>query len=129
MSYRRAVAIVLRGQSVLMVEHLHKGRRYWTLPGGGVEPGETEAQAALRELQEETGLRGSLERELYRRPGETAYLCAVPSDQQPVLGSDPEIEEGSAMLQAVGWIQLSDLVNDVQGRLFIPALSAQERGF
>lgn len=33
------------------------GFRWWITPGGGIEPGESGAEAALRELSEETGLR------------------------------------------------------------------------
>jgi ADP-ribose pyrophosphatase YjhB (NUDIX family) len=40
------------------------GRRVWGLPKGRVEPGETAAQAALREVAEETGITGVIEREL-----------------------------------------------------------------
>lgn len=29
--------------------------RWWVTPGGGIDPGETEAQAAVREVAEETG--------------------------------------------------------------------------
>ena len=41
----------------------------WSFPKGKLHPGETEAQAALREVQEETGLRCRLGREV----GTTAY--------------------------------------------------------
>jgi 8-oxo-dGTP diphosphatase len=36
----------------------------WTLPKGKLEPGETEAEGALREVEEETGLRCELGPEL-----------------------------------------------------------------
>lgn len=32
------------------------GSSWWVTPGGGIDPGETPAQAAVREVQEETGL-------------------------------------------------------------------------
>jgi 8-oxo-dGTP diphosphatase len=42
---------------LLMIRRAHDpGRGLWSVPGGRVEPGETDAQALVRELEEETGL-------------------------------------------------------------------------
>ena len=49
----RATVICEQDRHILLVR---KPRCCWTLPGGKVEPGETKAAAAVRELHEETGL-------------------------------------------------------------------------
>jgi 8-oxo-dGTP diphosphatase len=49
----RATVICEQNRHILLVR---KPKRRWTLPGGKVERGETTSGAALRELQEETGL-------------------------------------------------------------------------
>ena len=54
------LAVALRGPSVLLVKRANPpDAGLWGYPGGKVEPGETVAEAAMRELQEETGLIGS----------------------------------------------------------------------
>jgi 8-oxo-dGTP pyrophosphatase MutT (NUDIX family) len=60
----------------------------WSFPKGKLEPGEAEEEAALREVEEETGLRCRLERELattrYRdgrgRPKTVRYWLMTPLD-------------------------------------------------
>ncbi len=58
---RRAVRVVLTDDAgrVLLFEDSDPGvpgSRWWMTPGGGIDPGETLAQTAVRELAEETGL-------------------------------------------------------------------------
>ncbi|WP_457278983.1 NUDIX hydrolase [Polaromonas sp. P5_D5] len=53
--------VLNRAKSLLLFRFAHKtgalkGKDYWATPGGGLEPGETFAEAAVRELKEETGI-------------------------------------------------------------------------
>lgn len=51
------LAVVLREGAALLVQRANPPDQHlWGFPGGKVEPGETVAEAAVRELAEETGL-------------------------------------------------------------------------
>ena len=59
---RRAARVLLvdRDERLLLLrggDPAQPGLRYWFTPGGGLDPGESPAQGAARELFEETGLR------------------------------------------------------------------------
>jgi 8-oxo-dGTP diphosphatase len=52
---------VFRGNTVLLVERGKPPRAgLWSLPGGHIEPGEAAVAAALRELDEETGVAAAM---------------------------------------------------------------------
>ncbi|KNX39200.1 NUDIX hydrolase [Luteipulveratus halotolerans] len=52
------VLLVDEHERVLMFEDSDAGvgARWWILPGGGIDPGESDLEAVLREVREETGL-------------------------------------------------------------------------
>lgn len=110
----RAANVVLGPeQTLLVIRRVKEGRRYCVLPGGGVEPNEQPADSALRELQEETGLVGQIDRKLWtvEHPDRVAhyYLTTVNTSAGMRLGG-PERERMSlANTYEPTWIQLGDL--------------------
>lgn len=86
-----------RGRLLLIQRAQEPGRGLWSLPGGRVEPGETDEQAVTREVWEETGLRvrpGRLLGRVLRPAGNGAefaiadYLCEVVGPEEPRGASD-----------------------------------------
>lgn len=90
----RSVVFVVRNGKILMEKLFYDGRSFFSIPGGGIEPGETPEQAAIRELKEECGLDGTIIRklaEIYNN-GRTEHVfeASVPEDQNAITGYDPE---------------------------------------
>lgn len=69
------------GRLLLIRRRNDPGRGLWSVPGGRVEPGESDAEAVVREMAEETGLvvePGPLVGRVRRGPYAIAdYRCAV----------------------------------------------------
>ncbi len=95
----RCSAAIVQDRKILLVEHhfFGDGGRYWILPGGRQEPGETDNETVSREAQEETGLIVRVERSLLEessaRGGKyncyKTYLC-TPMEGTAQPGYEPE---------------------------------------
>jgi 8-oxo-dGTP diphosphatase len=117
----RVCGVILRDDKILMVQHQDRGRIYWTLPGGGVESGETPQQAVVREAWEETGLSASVVQFLFSEPYNhglcECYLLEISETDEPVLGADPEemkLSTEEKKLQSVAWKPIDSLSEDRQ---------------
>jgi ADP-ribose pyrophosphatase YjhB (NUDIX family) len=107
---------IVRDHHVLLIKHTEhlNGHSYWLIPGGGIEPGETEEQCVRREMQEETCLSVHVERLLLDEPNthggiyqrRKTYLCHV-LDGEARPGFEPE-EDASAVygITEVAWFDL-----------------------
>ena len=60
----RAGVVLIEDGKVALIERHRAGKHYFVFPGGGVDAGETPEQAAIREMEEETGLRVTVLRKL-----------------------------------------------------------------
>ncbi len=116
----RACAAVLHDDKILMVHHQNGSHTYWTLPGGGVDEGETLEQAAIREVKEESGLDVTVAELLFMEEYEFGrsycYLARLTGEAtEPTLAFLPEAESiFGTMVRSVAWHSLKDKKDDIQ---------------
>ncbi|TMV50318.1 NUDIX hydrolase [Paenibacillus mesophilus] len=84
-----------------------------------IEEGETPAEAAIREVQEETGLRIEIVRlllEMHNEKINGMYYCFLGEviEGTARLGRDPELDEHSQQLKQLKWTDLAELTEHAE---------------
>ncbi len=105
--------IDLRGGAPFVAMIATRGGKRWGLPKGAVSPGETSEQAALREVQEETGLDAEIIRlldtiEYFFRAGDTLIKKSVDFYLMRYAGGSltPQLSE----VDDVEWVALGEAI-------------------
>lgn len=103
-------AVVTDGQGrLLMIKRGHEpGAGLWSIPGGRIEPGETDAEALVREMLEETGLAvevGSLIGRV-QRPGLGGAVIDIRDYAATVTGGTLRPGDDAADAR---WVEAADL--------------------
>ena len=99
-------------RAALIARHDRRGRLIWSLPKGHLEAGETAADAAIREVEEETGIQGQVLAPLgtidfwfvadERRIHKTVHHFLLEAVGGELSDDDIEVEE-------VAWVPLDEL--------------------
>lgn len=122
----RARVIIIRNHHIALIKRQRDGRIYYVIPGGGMEPGETPEQTAIRESREELGLHVVIDRLLARvvfRGKEQFYFYGKVTGGHFGTGKGPEMtgkyppERGT---YTPVWIPLKDVENI---NLFPPSIA------
>jgi 8-oxo-dGTP diphosphatase len=110
-----ARGIVIQNDKLLLIERWRGNLHYFSIPGGGIEPGETPEQAVLREIAEETSCIVTVERPLYLLTTDKGsqhhiYLCAYQSGTAHLPSDSPEYLHAKPNNRfAPTWVNLAEL--------------------
>lgn len=103
--------VEIDGRIVLLKRAIDPQRGKWVLPGGYVDRGEEVTAAAIRETQEECGLRTRISRLLgvYSYPGRPAVVVVYVAEYVAgeLIAGDETEEVGLYLRQEIPWPQLA----------------------
>lgn len=87
-----ARSIIVEDGKLLVIKRIKNSEEYYTLPGGGVDEGETAEQAAEREVREEASVESRVVRKAYQEEvmkfGQTTYFISDYISGKPKLNPD-----------------------------------------
>ncbi len=107
----RVAVVLIEGDKILLVQHRKGDQRYWLLPGGGLDFGESIHACARREIAEETGLQIDVVQFLYLSesiaPDASRHILNIYVLGR-VLGGTINVPEND-IIGEVTWIDMSRL--------------------
>ncbi len=115
----RSCGLIILDHQVLLVKQNVPTRDYpvWIPPGGGVKPGESAAEALIRECREETGivpsgLRLRYIHEFIKNPYHAVelYFLADSVTGELMKGSDPEHPQNEQLIHEVSLKPVDELI-------------------
>jgi len=108
----RSTVFVIDQDKLLLIHRFKNGEEYYAVPGGGIEVGETEEQAAIRELKEEANLDVTIGEQIgtLELDGEAQHFYLAKSFRGKLKLGGPEIDRQSPdNSYQLAWIPLIDL--------------------
>ncbi len=112
-------AIIMHQGKIVLIERWRPGKHYFSIPGGGIEPGESSVDAAVREVYEETSLIVRPNRLLYEmRDGpitHSIFLCGYVSGEPHLQPDSEEAQAGSDNQFLPRWVSLDELEAELFG--------------
>ena len=101
---------------MLMVCQHHEDRDIWMVPGGGIEEGESSLEAAVREVEEETGLDIEVQKLLWhveevseRGQRFVNFFLGEMTGGTLELGEDPEFDAEHQVLREVKFLSKEEI--------------------
>lgn len=117
----RSQAIVVEGDKILLLKTHSGSRDGYELPGGGINEGETPEEASLRELFEETGIKGEIIRLASKYYNgfaqEYNYSFLVKKISGEITQQYNEVNEKD-YIRAVEWKKLNEISEKNRAELF-----------
>jgi ADP-ribose pyrophosphatase YjhB (NUDIX family) len=131
MNRDRAFSAIIPAGKIVMIHCISSDRDFWTLPGGGVEEGESLEEAAVRETFEESNLQIKIIRYLFETEYsggiQYCYLAEPVNTETIKAGRDPEVGSDDQCIQEAEWKEISKVKDDKQVKIVLEKLTSYEK--